>query len=407
MKIDFMRWVDFWIGVPLCFIFSILNSLLRLIGIGRLKPGFKPQCILFIELSEMGSTILAYSAMKKAKETFKAEIYFLIFKKNAESVRLLNIIPEENILTIRSHSFSTLFLDTVSVFWKMRARRIDTAIDLELFSRFTSLLCFFSPARAVVGYHRYHMEGLYRGNFRTHRVLYNPYYHMSQNFMALVYSLIDGARDEPLLKRRINRSEIEHASVTSTDEEKETLRNRLQEINHDLTESIRLVLLNPGASELLPVREWPLEYYQKLAAEICSSELAAVVIIGVERDKSQAQAICDFVQDGRCIDFTGRTANLRELVTLYNISDLLVTNDSGPAHFAGLSNIRIIALFGPETPRLYAPLSDNCEALHADLACSPCVSAYNHRKTTCQNNECLQAITVEQVYEEVLRSLSG
>ncbi len=48
-----------------------------------------------------------------------------------------------------------------------------------------------------------------------------------------------------------------------------------------------------------------------------------------------------------------------------------------------------IVLFGPETPKLYQPLGTS-RAIYAGLACSPCVSASNHRKTAC-DRQCLHA----------------
>ena len=68
MKVDFMRKVDYYVGVPICFFLSILRSLQNILGLRKLKKDFKPKKLLFIELSEMGSTILAYGAMKKAKD---------------------------------------------------------------------------------------------------------------------------------------------------------------------------------------------------------------------------------------------------------------------------------------------------------------------------------------------------
>ena len=41
---------------------------------------------------------------------------------------------------------------------------------------------------------------------------------------------------------------------------------------------------------------------------------------------------------------------LRQLLVLYTRSEILVTNDSGPAHFASLTAIHVVTLFGPETP---------------------------------------------------------
>ena len=41
---------------------------------------------------------------------------------------------------------------------------------------------------------------------------------------------------------------------------------------------------------------------------------------------------------------------------LYTLSELLITNDSGPAHFASMTPITVITLFGPETPLLFRAL---------------------------------------------------
>ena len=42
-------------------------------------------------------------------------------------------------------------------------------------------------------------------------------------------------------------------------------------------------------------------------------------------------------------------------------------------------------------------------AIWAGLACSPCVNAFNNRQTACRDNVCMQAITVDQVFETVGR----
>jgi hypothetical protein len=93
------------------------------------------------------------------------------------------------------------------------------------------------------------------------------------------------------------------------------------------------------------------------------------------------------------------------LLVLFCVADVLVTNDSGPGHFAALTSINTVVLFGPETPALFGPVGENQHALYAGLACSPCVSALNHRFSMCKNNVCMQAITVEQVYKRVVTAL--
>jgi len=110
----------------------------------------------------------------------------------------------------------------------------------------------------------------------------------------------------------------------------------------------------------------------------------------------------DEVGSSRVIPLAGKTT-LRQVLVLYTRSEMLVTNDSGPAHFASMTPIRVVTLFGPETPALFAARSPNATAIWAGIACSPCVNAYNNRQSICRNNLCMQAITVDDVFEKVTR----
>jgi ADP-heptose:LPS heptosyltransferase len=92
-------------------------------------------------------------------------------------------------------------------------------------------------------------------------------------------------------------------------------------------------------------------------------------------------------------------------MVLYSLSDLLVTNDSGPAHFAALTPIDVITLFGPETPRLFGASTTRSIPIWLGLACSPCVNAYNNRQSPCRNNICMQGISVDQVFHEAVQVL--
>ena len=116
--------------------------------------------------------------------------------------------------------------------------------------------------------------------------------------------------------------------------------------------------------------------------------------------------IIEELGNSRCIDLTGET-NFSELVDLFNFCDLLIVCDSGPAHFATLTNIQSIVLFGPGSPRIWSPLGDNSTIVYAELPCSPCLTAFNHRNTKCENNLCMQSISVEEVFEIAASKLKG
>ena len=83
MKIDTMRRIDRYAGVPLC---AVATTLVRLRDWVRRRAVRPIRRVLFIELSEMGTTLLAQPAMRKARERTGAELFFVIFARNIGSL---------------------------------------------------------------------------------------------------------------------------------------------------------------------------------------------------------------------------------------------------------------------------------------------------------------------------------
>src|ERR1700728_1738571 len=203
MKLRTMRAVDYWIGIPFCFLCTFLTRLS-----GKPRGPEQPRRILFIELSEMGSTVIANPALQKAKDRLNAEIFFLIFERNVDSLRLLNTVPAANIVTIRETGLGVLILDSFRFLRWARKAKIDTVIDLELFSRYSALLTGLTGAVRRVGFHRFHSEGLYRGEMLTHRVSYNGHIHMAKNFVGMVNALLTSKPEVPYSKTFVSDEEI-------------------------------------------------------------------------------------------------------------------------------------------------------------------------------------------------------
>lgn len=396
MKVDTMRWIDRVVGVPLCALVSGVMRVGWALRRARPRPVRK---VLFVELSEMGTTILADPAMRKARDHFGAELFFVIFAKNAGSLDLLGTVPKANTFTIRDTSLMTLALDTLAFLVWTRRNGIDTVFDLELFSRFTSLMTGLAGADRRIGFHRFHNEGLYRGEMLTHRVAYNPHIHVSKNFIALIDAIDIAPRSEPLSKSLIGDEQVKLIPPVIDDTLREGVRARIASLAPPAAVR-RIVLINPNASDLLPHRRWMKDRYAETIRRVLAAHDDVLVLItGAPAEAEEAAMLAGAAADPRCISFAGKTS-LAELPALYSLATLMVSNDSGPAHFAAATGLHTIVLFGPETPRLYQPLG-NSSAIYAGLACSPCVSAHNHRKTACTDNVCMQAISVEQVVAAV------
>lgn len=402
MKVDTMRRIDYYVGVPLCF----LGSLCQKVAASLIKRGKRTlRNVLFIELSEMGSAILVDPAMRKLQKEVGANLHFAIFKKNKPSLDLLGTVPRENIYTIREDSMPAFVLDTLKFFYWTRKRKIDAVIDLELFSRFTALLTGCSGAFYKVGFHAYFNEGLYRGNFLSHKVAYNPHIHIAKNFIALVNALLSSKEEIPYSKTMITDEEIHITKVNFSTAEKKTIRDVVQNCFDKFDpEKNKIILINPNASELLIQRRWPQANYAELIKMILEKCARAIVLItGDPREREEAQRLKEQVKDERCINFAGKVT-FAQLPLLYSVSEFMVTNDSGPPHFAAITDMPSFVIFGPETPALYGSLGKTTP-IYAGLACSPCVSAANHRKTACKDNVCLQVIKPSQVFEAIVSDL--
>ncbi len=397
MNIELVRKLDFYLGIPLCLIGSLLKKVGGALAFAR-KPG-PPRNVLFIELSEMGSVVLADPAMVKLKRSLNANLHFAIFRKNSASLKLLDTVPRENVFVMGDAGIFEVVADCLRFFFWARAKGIDTVVDLELFSRFTALLTGISGATRTVGFHAFYNEGLYRGNFLTHKVAYNPHQHISKNFIALVNALLSGEAQTPYSKTAIADEELALRKAPVADEARQALIDRIGRACPEYRLSPhQLVLLNTNASDLVPLRRWPQAHYVKLARMILESHPNVVILLtGSKAERAGKAGIEREIGSARCVNFAGET-ELLDLPVLYSLSAFMLTNDSGPAHFASVTQMPAFVFFGPETPAVYGPLG-TMTPIYAGLACSPCVSASNHRKSACRDNVCLQVITPEQVFE--------
>lgn len=132
MKPQTIRKIDKWVGQPLCGIFTLLRILMLPI---RKKP--RPlKKILFIKFIEQGATILAYPAIKRAIELVGEEnVYFCVFEENRPVLDLIDIIPPENIFTVRTNNILSFLFDILRTLYRIRRAGIDSTIDMEFFTR--------------------------------------------------------------------------------------------------------------------------------------------------------------------------------------------------------------------------------------------------------------------------------
>lgn len=395
MNLELQRWIDRWVGIPLCAVVSSVDAIIQLF---KTKTDTAPRAIVIILLSEMGSLVLAHDMFARLKTRYpNAELHALLFGKNREILDLMQVIRPENIHTVDDKSFTGLLSSLWHSVLELRRAGIDVAIDCELFSRISSLLSYFSGASIRVGFHRHTQEGLYRGSHINKPVPYNPYQHISAQFLTLARAVDSNA--VPISKLHVMLPTQAPPHVQLDAKLVVDIQKRLAN-DFPAIAGKSLVLIYPGGG-ILPIRAWPLASYTALCNGLVHDG-CAVAVIGLKDDQALARQLVASVKrvdsDGLVIDLTGYTRSIAELLALFHVARLLVTNDGGPGQFAALTPIWTVMLFGPETPALYAPLTPQCHSFYSQWPCSPCLTAYNHRNSFCDgDNQCLKVIAPDAV----------
>ncbi|MBG6076957.1 glycosyltransferase family 9 protein [Polaromonas sp. CG_9.11] len=407
MNIDLQRFIDRWAGIPLCAAVSGIDALRR-----RWRPApathQAPRAIVVILLSEMGSLVLANDMFARLKARYPdAPLHALLFRKNREILDLMQVMDPANVHTVDDRSLTSLLSSLWQAIKALRRANVDVAIDCELFSRISSLLSYASGARVRVGFHRHTQEGLYRGSHINRPVPYNPYHHISAQFLTLARAIDSSA--VPKSKLAVVASPKPPPHVQLDGALVQGIQTRLAQ-DFPAIAGKPLVLVYPGGG-ILPIRAWPLASYTALCEGLVADG-CAVAVIGLKDDQALARQLVANVQasfpQSPVIDLTGYTRSISELLALFHVARLLVTNDGGPGQFAALTPIWTLMLFGPETPGLYAPLTPHCYSFYSQWPCSPCLTAYNHRTSYCDgDNQCLKVIEPAAVLAKARECLAA
>lgn len=401
-----MRRLDGTVGRVACAVLTVLARRPR----RSAAPDGGPRSILIIKLAEQGATVVANPALERAVELVGVDhVHLLVFAENRAIADELAVLRPQNITTVRTSSALIGGIDLLRALRRSRRLGIDAAVDFEFFSRTSAVLTYLTGARIRVGLHSYAGEGPWRGDLMTHRIAGNPTLHAEDLFSILVEATGAPAErlptlDLPDLPAVPDRPRA--APIRPTTAELRRVGGILRRAlaTDDLP---RLVVLNANAGDLEPLRRWPSERYVALAHRLLAEhDDVAIVLTGSPSEARDADELARRIGSPRCASVAGATT-LRELLVLYSFAEVMVTNDSGPAHLAALSPMHVITLFGPETPVVFGSRSERSTALFAGVPCSPCLNMFNNRTTSCRDNICMQAIRVDEVQAHVGRVLAA
>ncbi|MGQ0763085.1 MAG: lipopolysaccharide heptosyltransferase II [Acidobacteriota bacterium] len=159
-------------------------------------------------------------------------------------------------------------------------------------------------------------------------------------------------------------------------------------------ESKPLVLLCPGSVNSRAKR-WPAERYATLADQFADMG-ATVALIGAPSELDVSQSVAMMTRRPPLV-LTGQTS-VSEVIALISIADVLITNDTGPAHIGAAVGTPTLVIFGPTNPLTTRPFGPASEIIHQPPECAPCMlrdCPIDHR--------CMTAIAPEAVFDRAQR----
>jgi heptosyltransferase-2 len=153
-----------------------------------------------------------------------------------------------------------------------------------------------------------------------------------------------------------------------------------------------LVGLNPGAS-FGSSKCWPAEYFARTAALI-KQEFNCKIILFVGPGEEGIASAIESQTGTEIINTSNDKIDLELLKPLIRRCSLLITNDTGPRHYAVALDVPVVVIMGPTDPRYTASNLENTIVLREDLPCSPC-----HKKQCPTDQRCMRSITPEMVLQ--------
>src|SRR5437879_1760276 len=287
MNVTELQRIDRWAGVPVCFVLTLLRGLS---DPSRHPLAAAPRNLLFVKLAEQGSTVLAYPAIREAVQMVGREnVYFIVFDDNRFILDAMAVVPEENVITISFQTFPAMLRSAIGALRRLRGLKLDAAIDLEFFTRGSAALTFLTGATRRIGFHPFFGAGPYRGNLMTHRLLYNPHLHTAQMFQVMVQAVRADPATLPTLDLLPPAAQEPPPRFSPPPEEVETVQAMLR---GELPDCSGLILLNPNASDLLPLRRWPGERYVQLARRLVAQfPKVGVVFTGAPNEAASAREL--------------------------------------------------------------------------------------------------------------------
>lgn len=305
------------------------------------------------------------------------------------------VYEKDELKTLRKESRIGYIKKLFALVKDIREKKFDAAIDLSL-NREYGFICWLAGIRERIGFNYKK-----RGSYLTKKIDISGYHdkHIVEYYLDLLRLVeIKSPQAHPPQRKTqlyLSPEEIEWA-------------RRFLEINRIGKDGL-LIGIAPGGGASwgkdAAIKHWRSENFAEIADRLIEKMGAKVIVFG----STSEVAICEnMVKAMRnpAIKAYG-TATLLESAAVMCLCALFIANDGGALHIAVAAGTKTVGIFGPVDEKVYGqyPSSEKHKIVTGKVECRPCYK--NFKLKSCDIRKCLDAITVEEVFEAAKEALKA
>jgi len=363
-----MKIIDKFIGN---FFLFLLKFLMPILKNNKTNQTESPKRILLINLVAMGDLIMMGPLTNSLKKSFPdTEIDLLTTKRTAVIVENQNIYHKIYYLNFNFKFFISFF----SLVRMLKKNHYNIIFETEFYYNITTILSVLLSPETLVGFKLQKS----RYSFFNKAINFYDNTNIAINYLNLGDAIDNYKKTEKLIPLIYNNKDVIHVN------------SLLRSINNP-------ILIHVGTSRQAISRRLPSKTWKEVIEALQIKH--NIVLVGGTEEESILKEISP--------KLTSNTTNLigklsiTQLAYLCTLTKLYIGLDTGPTHLATSMGTKILAIYGPNTPALWGPYTDNVKILYSNLTCSPCTRQHQGIVSKCKNNLCMQNISSKDIISKI------
>ncbi|GAB4170906.1 MAG: glycosyltransferase family 9 protein [Calditrichia bacterium] len=340
-----------------------------------------PKKILIIRLSSIGDIILTFPLVDYLRQTYPdSQIDFLVKEQFNDVLLPINKKISNVILLNKKDKDKNIS----KIKFKLRKNNYNLILDLQ-----NNVTSFLLTSGLTARINRYRKERFKRWLFIQFGLPYYSGLPVYQKYLQTTSPTLSVGRNFTI-------TDWPAQPIVNQTAEKMSQRSGIDLFNPYL-------LIFPGARH--GTKRWLKEYYISLINQLTNHFSIPILLAGDESESGLCQEIAES-SIGNIRNLAGKLS-LEELYILISQAELVLSNDSAPAHMAALFGKKQVVIFGNTVKEFgFVPNNINMRLLeNTELSCRPC-SHIGYEKCPKGHFKCMKEISPELVFEAISELLN-